>query len=106
MVGKNTKNNEIKTGKNEEKTEKRSGERLKNEDDICKNGKQEKVENVQSVKGKVESGLLDNSGCFLCGIKAGEEKPRIVFVFTQKVLIFSSNRHVICIKIMNNCLKT
>ena len=84
MVEKNTKNNDLKTGKNGEKNEKRNGERLKNEDDICKNGKQEKVENVQSVKGKVESGLLDNSGCFLCGIKAGEEKTTNSFCFYSK----------------------
>ena len=86
MVGKNMKNNKVETGKNEETTDKRIGERLTNEDDIFKNGKQEKVENVsvQIVKGKIENGLLDNSGCFLCGVKAGEETHRTVLDFIQK----------------------
>ena len=108
MVGKNMKNNKVETGKNEETTDKRIEEttdkrieeRLTNEDDICKNGKQVKVENVsvQIVKGKIENGLLDNSGCFLCGIKAGEEKHRTVFDFIQK-FFFSY-------KMMSNCFKT
>jgi len=101
MVGKNMKNNKVETGKNEETTDKRIEETTdKRIEERLTNEKQVKVENVsvQIVKGKIENGLLDNSGCFLCGIKAGEEKHRTVFDFIQK-FFFSY-------KMMSNCLKT